>query len=239
MVRSCTWIKRCNFELIFEVHILRAMLQLHGLVHRAVARALVSSAPSLTSRALSIGPPSRRLTDTCSDGALLAGVGGGCHGSRVQACSSDTKSVCGISGVVRRLVSAHGPQRSHGVDLIDGHAVSDTLTDADVATLRADTPSTSRWVHLNAAGASPLPTPVLEAHMDVLRREAEVGGYAAETEVADGIAKTYVGHALQCVNDSAPASSRGSVYSVSERVVWCGECLSACPVHLRCSLSLS
>jgi hypothetical protein len=190
-------------------------MQLHGLVHRAVARALVSSAPALTSRALSIGLPSRRRTDTCSDGALLAGVGGGCH-SRVQSCSSHT---CRISGVVRRFVSAHGPQRSRGVDLIDGHAVSDTLTDADIATLRADTPSTSRWVHLNAAGASPLPTPVLEAHMDVLRREAEVGGYAAETEVADGIAKTYVGHALQCAHDSAPASSRGSVYSVSESVV--------------------
>ena len=126
-------------------------MQLHGLVHRAVARALVSSAPALTSRALSIGPPSRRRTDTCSDGALLVGVGGGCH-SRVQSCSSDTKSVCRISGFVRRLVSAHGPQSSHGVDLINGHAVSDTLTDADVATLRADTPSTSRWVNTSARG---------------------------------------------------------------------------------------
>lgn len=52
----------------------------------------------------------------------------------------------------------------------------------DVARARRDTPSTARYIHMLAAGASPSPEPVrlaVAAHLD---RECEVGGYAAEAE---------------------------------------------------------
>lgn len=68
---------------------------------------------------------------------------------------------------------------------------SEALTDADVAILRADTPSSGRWIHLSAAGASPSPTPVLETHVEHLEREVEVGGYLAEAEAAGNIDQVY------------------------------------------------
>jgi cysteine desulfurase / selenocysteine lyase len=54
----------------------------------------------------------------------------------------------------------------------------------DLARLRAETPGVTARVHLNNAGAGLMPSPVLEAMVDYLRREAEIGGYetAAESE---------------------------------------------------------
>lgn len=46
-------------------------------------------------------------------------------------------------------------------------------------TLRADTPGTQHVVHLNNAGASLMPTPVVEAITNYLLLEAELGGYEA------------------------------------------------------------
>jgi selenocysteine lyase/cysteine desulfurase len=55
----------------------------------------------------------------------------------------------------------------------------------DVARARAQTPACERLIHFNSAGASLMPTPVLEAVVDHLRLEAEIGGYeAAEREEA-------------------------------------------------------
>jgi selenocysteine lyase/cysteine desulfurase len=55
---------------------------------------------------------------------------------------------------------------------------------------RADTPGCSRSVHLNNAGASLMPRPVLEAMIDHLNLEAELGGYEAgwarEAEIGQG-----------------------------------------------------
>jgi len=49
----------------------------------------------------------------------------------------------------------------------------------DVEALRADTPGTRERVHLNNAGASMMPRPVVAAVQDHLRLEARVGGYEA------------------------------------------------------------
>jgi selenocysteine lyase/cysteine desulfurase len=52
----------------------------------------------------------------------------------------------------------------------------------DLARLRADTPGVSTRIHLNNAGAGLMPSPVLEAMIGHLRREAEIGGYEAAAE---------------------------------------------------------
>ena len=47
--------------------------------------------------------------------------------------------------------------------------------------VRRDIPLAGR-IHLNAAGASPCPVPVLAKQLEVLNREQAVGGYVAATE---------------------------------------------------------
>ena len=61
----------------------------------------------------------------------------------------------------------------------------------DLAAVRADTPATAHLAHLNNAGASLPPTPVLEATIAHLRLEAEIGGYEAHDRAADRIERTY------------------------------------------------
>ncbi|MBK6849826.1 MAG: aminotransferase class V-fold PLP-dependent enzyme [Proteobacteria bacterium] len=62
----------------------------------------------------------------------------------------------------------------------------------DLDTLRSDTPGCAQVVHLNHAGASLPPRPVLEAVISHLRREAEIGGYEAAAEAGDALESTYV-----------------------------------------------
>lgn len=60
----------------------------------------------------------------------------------------------------------------------------------DVAALRADTPGCESVLHLNNAGASLQPRPVLDVVVEYVRREGQIGGYetAAECgEYLDGI----------------------------------------------------
>jgi cysteine desulfurase / selenocysteine lyase len=52
----------------------------------------------------------------------------------------------------------------------------------DIERLRAETPSTARYIHMNSAGASPMPMPVSNAVRAHLDREDEVGGYVAKRE---------------------------------------------------------
>ncbi len=54
----------------------------------------------------------------------------------------------------------------------------------DVDKHRAETPGAERVVHLNNCGASLMPQPVLDAVINHLRLEAEIGGYEAEAEAA-------------------------------------------------------
>jgi selenocysteine lyase/cysteine desulfurase len=61
----------------------------------------------------------------------------------------------------------------------------------DVEAARADTPGCARRVHLNNAGASLMPAPVLDAVIAHLRHEADIGGYEAAGDAEGALAKTY------------------------------------------------
>ena len=60
-----------------------------------------------------------------------------------------------------------------------------------IESLRADTPGTATRLHLNSAGASLMPTPVIRAIQDHIDLEASIGGYEAAAAVGDRISATY------------------------------------------------
>ena len=66
-----------------------------------------------------------------------------------------------------------------------------TTAPIDVERARAETPGCAHVAHLNNAGSSLPPTPVLEAVLSHLRRESEIGGYEAEDEAADRLDAVY------------------------------------------------
>ena len=61
----------------------------------------------------------------------------------------------------------------------------------DVERARALTPGCERVIHLNHAGASLMPAPVLGTVVSHLQREAEIGGYEAADEAAERLAAVY------------------------------------------------
>ena len=65
------------------------------------------------------------------------------------------------------------------------------LTAQEVRRYREDTPGAAGRIHLNNAGASLPPRPVLDAVLDHLRREAELGGYEAADLMEERIAEVY------------------------------------------------
>ncbi|WP_159943480.1 MULTISPECIES: aminotransferase class V-fold PLP-dependent enzyme [unclassified Nocardiopsis] len=61
----------------------------------------------------------------------------------------------------------------------------------DVAAVRAQTPAVAEVVHLNNAGSSLAPEPVVEAVVDHVRLEARVGGYEAAEYAAEAVEGFY------------------------------------------------
>lgn len=61
----------------------------------------------------------------------------------------------------------------------------------EIQRLRADTPGCAHRNHLNNAGSSLMPAPVLAALQDHVRLEAEIGGYEAAAAAAEGVAGAY------------------------------------------------
>ena len=73
----------------------------------------------------------------------------------------------------------------------------------DVERARAQTPGCAEVTHLNNAGASLMPTPVLEAVIDHLRLEARIGGYEASDAARERREATYgaIARLISCRED--------------------------------------
>ena len=61
----------------------------------------------------------------------------------------------------------------------------------DITAVRADTPGCGQVIHLNNAGSSLPPSPVVDAQIDYLTREALVGGYELAAERSEQIEAVY------------------------------------------------
>jgi selenocysteine lyase/cysteine desulfurase len=77
------------------------------------------------------------------------------------------------------------------------------FTDDEIRRLRAETPGCAEVTHFNNAGASLPPAPVLDAHLDYLRREAQIGGYEAQEEAQGRLDAVYAA-AAHMVGGSGP-----------------------------------
>ena len=77
------------------------------------------------------------------------------------------------------------------------------FTSADVARARRETPGCAHRLHFNNAGAALMPQAVLDAQLDHLRLEAEIGGYEAADAAAERIEHTYtaIARLLGCAAD--------------------------------------
>lgn len=61
----------------------------------------------------------------------------------------------------------------------------------DVEQARAETPGAERVLHFNNAGAALMPKPVIDAYMDHIRLESEMGGYEAQAARKQALEGTY------------------------------------------------
>lgn len=96
------------------------------------------------------------------------------------------------------------------------------VTDIDVARARALTPGCDEVLHLDHAGSSLLPQPVLDAVVDHLHREARTGGYEAAAEATGAVEQAYASVATLlgadadeiAFTDSATRAWHQAVYSL-------------------------
>ena len=65
------------------------------------------------------------------------------------------------------------------------------FSDDEIRRLRAETPGCAEVVHFNNAGSSLPPAPVIDTHLDYLRREALIGGYEAQEEAQSRLDGVY------------------------------------------------
>ncbi|UUV30005.1 aminotransferase class V-fold PLP-dependent enzyme [Amycolatopsis roodepoortensis] len=92
----------------------------------------------------------------------------------------------------------------------------------DVELARKETPGCTSVIHLNNAGSSLMPQPVLDVVIDHLRLESRIGGYEAAAEAADDVSGVYTSAArlLGCtppelaVLDSATRAWDLAFYSI-------------------------
>ena len=69
--------------------------------------------------------------------------------------------------------------------------MTEVFTNEEIRRYRGDTPGLAHRVHLNNAGASLMPSPVVDAIVGHIELEAEIGGYEAAEAEADAIARAY------------------------------------------------
>ena len=93
----------------------------------------------------------------------------------------------------------------------------------DLDRLRRETPGTAHGLHLNNAGASLPPTPVLEAVQGHLQAELEMGGYEAEWARSQAIEEAY--RSMEGLLRATP----GSVAFVENATVAFSQALSSIP----------
>ncbi len=92
----------------------------------------------------------------------------------------------------------------------------------DLAAVRADTPAVATVAHFNNSGSSLPPRPVVDACIDYLRLEAEIGGYEAAADRADDLDRFYSAGAqlLNCAPEEiAFATSAGQAWWRSFEVI--------------------
>jgi len=65
------------------------------------------------------------------------------------------------------------------------------VTEIDLARVRAETPAVGRQSFLHSAGSSLMPRPVVDAMVDHIRLEAEIGGYAAADRAQERLDAVY------------------------------------------------
>ncbi|RWE36056.1 MAG: aminotransferase class V-fold PLP-dependent enzyme [Mesorhizobium sp.] len=93
------------------------------------------------------------------------------------------------------------------------HVNRDATDALDIHRLRADTPGTQNRNHLNNAGASLMPSPVIEAVTRYVRREGEIGGYEAAAEANAALEATYdsVAALVNCSRDEIAIAENATI----------------------------
>ena len=83
----------------------------------------------------------------------------------------------------------------------------------DMDRIRAETPGADKIIHLNNCGAGLMPKPVLDAIINHLRLEAEIGGYEAEDQAEEALENTYqvLGRLLNCNTDEIAVVENATV----------------------------
>ena len=93
------------------------------------------------------------------------------------------------------------------------HVSRDATDTLDIHRLRADTPGTQNRNHLNNAGASLMPSPVIEAVTHYVGREGEIGGYEAAAEANAALEATYdsVASLVNCSRDEIAIAENATI----------------------------